>query len=127
MEFLIGAVVLAVILFFLVPTDRPKRRTPSAGSLIVGGIVAGAAIAAVFAVIAWRDVLAWFQPRMNEGDIGELIRNKLDSGDYAKASLKGEIRDARDGTLKYSKTWEGTLDDDLKRRFGNSDKITIAG
>ncbi|GGL14655.1 hypothetical protein Sme01_18500 [Sphaerisporangium melleum] len=127
MEILIGAVVLALIVFFLTPPARPKRKAPSVGSLIVGGLVAGAAVAAVLAVIAWRDILAWFQPRLTDGDIGELIKTKIASGDYAKTSLRGEIRDARDGTLKHSKSWEGRLDDDLKRRFGTSDKITIGG
>ncbi|WP_433228333.1 hypothetical protein [Actinomadura formosensis] len=127
MEVLFGVIVLAVIICLLASGSRPKRRTPSAGQLIVGGIVGGAVIAAALAVIAWRDVLAWFQPRMAEGDLGELIKGKIKAGEFVKASLRGEIRDARNGTLKHSKTWEGRLNDDLERRFGESDKITIAG
>jgi hypothetical protein len=131
-EVVFGAIFIAVVLFFLVGSGPPKRKRKAAtiGKVAVGAIIAGTALAAALAVISWRDIQAWLQPRMSSGDLAKIILDGVESGNYAKgslAALRAEVRDGQSGAIKHKRTWEGRLDDDLMRRFGDKNEITVVG
>jgi len=83
-----------------------------------------AAIVTIFvASIAYDIINDWLQQhRTVSSSHAELIREKLDNGDYR---VVAGVFDKR-GTRTAQQSWEGSsLDDDLQRKFGNRDVIRV--
>lgn len=84
-----------------------------------------AAIKAVekLAMLAWSTVSDWLRSsKVSSADCGTLIRERLANGDYR--IVCGAF--SATGTQRSQTAWEcSDLDNELKRKFGGKDRITI--
>ena len=84
------------------------------GALLAGG---------TYLAVKWNEIQRWFDANRVSNSIGELIRTAYQNGEY---NLVGNIRSKDSGAVIRTNTWpSGKMDDSLKQRFGNSDRIVI--
>lgn len=89
---------------------------------MIGVIIALVAAFAVVAVIAWDEVRGWIESHRIDDGMVELLRTRLDSGDYR---LEANVLN-RHGAAVHNKSWRTkSLDGELQSRFGARDRIVI--